>query len=315
MRRKIIKQGNNTFTVSLPKKWCNSHNLKESEEIDINEKGNCLVISKETYRRNKEVKIDITGLSGSTVILLIESLYTYGYNNIIITTKNKKIKFYMRGEVFVTPKVINLALNRLIGAEITDSSNDFYKIQVITEESKEKFNTIIRRIFRLTINLFDTFVEGARKKDRALVESVRFKHTNIKKLINYALRILNKFGHEEADKTTFYFAIINFLNKIGEIIKNYAGYTIIEGKLNLSKKCCDMMDEISNAFKFYYEIFYEYDTKKINQLHTNRDLFKQKLYKVKNKTLTKDDIFILTAFTQIYDILLDLIELRGAIEY
>lgn len=315
MRRKIIKQGYNTLTISLPRRWCKDHSLKGGEEIDISEKGNSLVLSKEAYKGTESVTVDITGLNRSTIILLIQSLYNYGYELINITTKDSKAKYYMYNEEYPISSIINDSINRLVGAEIISSTPSSFKIQIIIDESKEKFDVILRRIFRLIMELFDIFVEGIRKRDKAMIESIEFKHISVKKFANYALRLLNKFGHEEADKTTFYFAIVSFLSKIDEIVKNFAGHTIREGRLDLSKTCSDMIEEISKAFKLYYESFYKYDINKISELQKIRDMFKQRLYVEKYKSLSKDDVFILSGLTQVFDVLLDLSELRIAIGY
>jgi len=34
MKRKIIKQGHNTLTITLPSKWAHKLNLKAGEEVD-----------------------------------------------------------------------------------------------------------------------------------------------------------------------------------------------------------------------------------------------------------------------------------------
>jgi len=247
MKRRIIKQGHNTFTVSLPRKWCTSHGLKEGEEIDVTEKGNALLLSKEAYRAVKEVKIDVTGLDRSTIILLIQSLYTYGYDNITVTTKDSKAKYHWKGEDVGIPSIINYAVSRLIGAEIISSSNNIYKIQVITAESKERFNLLLRRTFRLLIELFDTYVERYRKKDVGMIENIEFIYLNLRKFMNYSLRLLNKFGHEEADKTTFYYGIIMCMSRISETLKNLSGPR--QRPLNISAKCCDIIEEINKSFK------------------------------------------------------------------
>ena len=315
MRRKIIRQGHNTFTISLPKKWCDSHNLKEGEEIEIGEKGEVLVLSKEAYRGDESISLDISGLERGAIILLIESLYTYGYNNLKLATKDVKVHDYMHKKDLPVNSVIQNAINRLIGAELVSSSKNNFEIEVLIQDSQEKFDVTLRRLFLLIMSMFESFIEGIKKKDKSKMEAVEMEHINVKKFSNYALRLLNKFGHQEAEKTTFYFAIIKFLSKFDETIKNFAGYTIREGKLDLSEKCIDMIEEISGAFKKYYSIFYKYDLKKMSELHMDRDLFKQRLYVEKYKSLSKDDIFILAGLTQGYDVILELMELRMAIEH
>ncbi|MBD3259147.1 hypothetical protein GF371_00790 [Candidatus Woesearchaeota archaeon] len=315
MRRRIVKQGHNTLTISLPRKWCDRNKLEEGEEIDVIEKGEHLLLSKGISKGIGKISVDISGLDRSTIVMLILSLYQYGYDTIVITTKNTKAKYHLQNREVSVAATINEALGRLIGAEITSSSKNRYTIEVVTEDAREKFDIVLRRVFRLLIEMFDAFIEGLRKKDKELVESVAFfQQINIRKFANYALRLLNKFGHKDAENTTFYFAIVKYLNKTSEMIKNFAGFTVVEGTMNLSPKFCDLLEEINESVKLYYSCFYKYDIKQISQLHINRDLFKKKLYK-EYKKLSKDDLFILGNMMQIFAILLDLSELRMAIRH
>jgi len=314
MRRKLVKQGHNTLTMSLPRKWCERNKLEEGEDIDVIEKGEYLLLSKEISKGAGKVSVDVTGLDRSTIILLIASLYRYGYDFISIITKDRKAVYHLHDKEVNIQSIIHFAVSRLLGAEIVSSTNESFKIEVIAEESREKFDTVLRRIFRLLIEMFEGFIEGIKKKDKAAIENVLLQHENIKKFINYGLRLLNKFGYKDAEKTTFYFSIISFLEKIDEIIKNFSGYVINEGTLNLSKKFSSLLEEILNSTKLYYNLFYKYDIKQISQLHKNRDLFKRRLYK-SYKDLSKDDLFVLSNMMQIFDTLLDLTEQRMAIGY
>jgi hypothetical protein len=217
-----------------------------------------------------------------------------------------------------TQSVIHDTLNRLVGAEIVSSSGGVYKIQVITAESRETFDVVLRRVFRLVIDMFDSVVESMRRGDKMLHESVTVQHANIKRFVNYALRLLNKFGHDDAQKTTFYFTIINYLVKVSETVKNTAGvivgYTGEGDRLKQGKVVCDLADEICDGLKMYYDAFYAYDVKKLTSLHEARDTFKTKLLKGYSK-LSKDDVYVIASLAWIFDLLMDLSELRMAIEY
>ena len=312
MKRKVIRQGHNTLTMSLPIKWCESHSLKGGEEIEISEKGEHLLISKESFRGSGSVNIDITGLDRSTIIMLLESFYIYGYDTINITTKDSKAKWIMCDQDWSINQIMNYTVNLMIGAEMVASGKGKNKIEVLTEDSKEKFEITLRRIFRLVIGLFETYLEGVKTKQKNLEAEIDLQHFNIMKFANYALRLLNKFGYEEADKTTYYYSIINFLTKAERVPKNIAGYTI--QNINLSKKGLELVEEIFNGFEQYYEVFYKYDLKKIAELTANRDRFKNRFLITEFKNLTKDDVFIVSYMAQIYDMILDLIEIKMAIE-
>jgi len=313
MRRKIIRQGHNTFTVSLPIRWCEGHGLKEGQEIDINEKGECLILSKEAYRGTGEITVDITGLDRSTITILIEGLYTYGYNKINVITRDAKVPHYMFETELPVQFVIHHATNLLIGAEIVSSSKNKYEIAVMTEDSRDKFDITLRRIFLLIMGLYETFLEGIKKKDKAAIAALDLEHDNIMKFINYALRLLNKFGHEDADKTTFYFSIIQFLHKAERFPKNFAWYIITN--LNIGKKACDLAEEAFQGFKDFYDVFYKYDIKKIGEIHKKRDLYRLKMGREIPKNLTKDEIFLVATVSNVYEVVLDLCELKMAIEH
>jgi len=314
MKRKLVRQGHNTLTLSLPRRWCEINKLKEGEEVELSEKLNCLLVSKEAYRGSGEIKVDVSGLDRSTIMLLIQSLYTYGHNLITINSKDSKARHVLGEKDVSMPKIVHDSVNRLVGAEVISSLKGEYKIQVITDDSREKFDVVLRRIFLLITEMFECLEQGIEKRDKEIIENIALQQANVKKFINYSLRILNKFGHEQAEKSNFYFAIINFLGKISEIIKNTAGYTVVEGSLNQSKQACLLIKEIGEEFSRYYDLFYKYDIKKTSELHVERDKFKGRFYKLYKK-ISKDDVFIVASLMPIADIMLDLIELRMAIGY
>lgn len=312
MRRKIIRQGHNTLTVSLPIKWCENHALKEGQEIDINEKGECLIISKEAYRGSGAINVDITGLHRNSIIMLLESFYTYGYDVINITTKDTKTKWILFDEEWSVDKVINYTVNLMIGAELVNASKGTYRIEVLTEDSREKFEVTLRRIFRLIMGVQDSFLEGIKNRQKNLVEEVDLQHFSVMKFVNYALRLLNKFGHEDADKTTYYFSLVNLLAKTERIPKNITGYAL--KNLKFSQKGISLAEEIFDGFKQYYEVFYKYDIKKISEIIAGRERFRDKFFIREYKSLPKDDVFLVSCLAQIYEVILDLIELKMAIE-
>ena len=313
MRRKIIEQGYNTLTVSLPKKWCDNHKLKNGDEIDISEKGNCLLFSKEAFSGTGSVSVDVTGLDRSTIILLVQSLYTYGYDSIEIKTRDSKARWHWGNKEISLPSIINYSISRLIGAELVNSSNEVYNIQIIAGELKESFDIVLRRIFLLIADLFETFVERYRKNDVSIIEQIELKYVQIRRFMNYILRLLNKFGHEDASKTTFYFGIIKSFSRIVESLKNLSGPP--DKPLKISKKACDLTQEVKETFDDYYNLFYKYNITKISEIIKRRDLFKRKVYYDEFRKLSKDDIYLMGSIEQVIDSIIDLSELKMAIEH
>jgi phosphate uptake regulator len=312
MRRKVIRQGHNTLTVSLPIKWAKAHNLKEGEEIDLNEKGANLIISKEAYRGGGTINVDITGMHRNSIIMLLESFYNYGYDVINITSKDTKVKWILYDEDWQISKIVNYSANLMVGAELVKSEKGNYIIEVLTEDSKEKFDLTLRRLFRLIIGIQEGYLEGLKKKQKGMLEEKELQHFNIMKFINYALRLLNKFGYEEAHKTTYYFSLITLLSKVERISKNITDYTF--KYLKISEKSIGLIKEIFDGFKEYYDVFYKYDLKKISEIIAKRDRFRYKFFNEEYKNLSKDEILLVSYMSHVYEVILDLIEIKMAIE-
>ena len=58
MIRKIIKQGHNTLTMTLPSNWVKKFNLTPGDEIDLSERDNGLFIT--TEKHNSIMETDET---------------------------------------------------------------------------------------------------------------------------------------------------------------------------------------------------------------------------------------------------------------
>ena len=45
MRKKLVKQGHSTLTITIPAKWARENKLKAGDELELNTKQNSLIIS------------------------------------------------------------------------------------------------------------------------------------------------------------------------------------------------------------------------------------------------------------------------------
>ena len=311
MKRKVIKQGNGTLTITLPKGWTKKEDVEGGDEIDIKEMGKYLIVGEHKQHGKEKISIDISGLDRTTIHILIQGIYRFGYDVIEIISKDTSVPHYRTGKKVNLPELIYNTSNRLVGSEVISSSPKRYVIKRLAEESFDDFPTILRRIFLLLNEITDSFMAGA-KGDAESLKTIEVQHNNLKKFINFSLRLLNKFGYEEPKKTSFYFNIISLLSKVEDIIKNNARYLLKHNiKLN-SKHGLKLLDEIQKSIRLFYELFYSYDLKKIAELNKARDLFRNDLFQLKN--LSKEECMIIGAMSQIIELILDLSETRVALE-
>jgi phosphate uptake regulator len=313
MKRKIIKQGNNTLTITLPKKWCENSAIKPGSEIEVTEKEGNLIIGKEVDTSEKKTTKDITGLDRSTILLLIQGLYRYGYDYVEIISKDTTIPHHRTNKKKNLSELIYEVSNRLVGAEVISTSKKRYVIKKLTKETMEDFPTVLRRVFLLLNEMTDSFITIIKENDKDSLKSIEFQHNNIKKFINLCLRLLNKFGYEDSKKTCFYFKIISLVSKIEDIIKNSSRYMLKHNIYLKSKSAIELLKDIKNQIRLYYELFYNYNLKKIAELDKQRDIIREKLFK-NTKKLSKEENLLIGGLSQIIEIILDMTETRMALE-
>ncbi len=313
MERKLIKHGLSSLTITLPTSWLKERGLRKGDSLNIDVQGNNLVIGSGKGISLDKAKVDVTGLDRTSIVLIIQSLYRYGYKEIEVYSKDKEAIHFRKNIYRNLSSIIYEAVNRLIGFEVTQSSLNDYTLQYIPEESDRNFKVVLRRIFRLLIEMMETLENGLEKNDKSVLESIEFQQINTIKFINYGLRILNIYGYPDVKKTSFYFYTIASLSKLHNSIVN-CSRNVLSLKLKLNKRSIKSIKKINYSFELFYELFYDYNYKKIYELDKNRDDIKHEFFDI-YKTLPKEDIYVVSSLIQIVEIILDLMEVRIGLEY
>lgn len=313
MKRKVIKQGHNTLTVTLPAKWVDKAGIKAGDEIELEEKDGFLVIGNTKIVKGQKIIVDVSGLDRSTILILIQGLYRYGYDTIEITAKESLVNHHRIGKKIGLSGLIYSIVNRLVGSEVISASSKSYVIKRIAGESIDDFPTILRRIFLLLNEMIESFISGVRENDFETIKSIEFQHTNLKKFLNYCLRLLNKYNYGSTKKTTFYFNIISLLSKVEDIIKNNARYVLKHQIKIKSKNSFVLLKGIQSSIRQYYELFYSYNLRKVAELSRHRDMFRSDLFKM-SADISKEENMIIGGLSQIVELILDMTETKMALE-
>jgi phosphate uptake regulator len=312
MKRKVIKQGHNTMTITLPSKWSKNVGLKQGDYLNTIVDGNNLIISTSLLPSESKIKVDISRLDRTSALIMLQGLYRNGYDTIDVRYENEVLPHYRTDKRVSVSEVVHNVVNRFIGSEIISTTRRSYLIKNISKESRDEFDTSLRRVFRLLNEMMQTYAEGVANSDYSMLKSLEFMHINIKKFQNYCLRLLNKFGHNNQKLTPSYFSIVQYLSKSEDIIKNATRFTL-KHKLLMTEKSQSVIRRMQEVLTDFYKLFYDYRTDKLAPLYEKRDNLRI-FYYSNSKTFNKDELTVLGGLLQINEIILDLIELRIAIE-
>jgi phosphate uptake regulator len=313
MKRKIIQIAESTQLISLPRKWAIAHNLKKGDELEITEEGNKLIVNVEKIPEFKSIELNLDGLDRTSIIYLIRSAYKMGYDEIVLKFNNPVTKHYRIGKEEKVISIIHGEVNRLTGIEVIQQKDDFCIVKQLSTVSVNEFDTALRRIFILLKDIITDITTGIENNDRVLIETIEEKHDTITKFVSFCLRLLNKYGYKESNKTAVIYHIISTIDKIVDSIK-YAAREFMKYNQKLKKDAIDVIGEIKKSIIGYSDLFYKFDFKKASELYKDRDIVLKNIEQTYKKIPGKE-LLILEKLGSTLELITDITESRMALEY
>ncbi|MFC1728093.1 AbrB/MazE/SpoVT family DNA-binding domain-containing protein [Nanoarchaeota archaeon] len=270
--RKLIKFGNSSSVVSLPKSWVDKNNLKKGDLVTLDEQeGNLLLTPKfiDSERKPEEIELCLDGLDRTSIMYLIRSVYRKGYDVIRITFNNQTCPHYREGKNNRVVSVIHEEVNRLTGVEITGQKENSCIVRSITEPSPKEFEIVLRRLFLLLMDASDDLMTGVKTTDKALIETIYEKHNTISKFVSYCLRVINKGKFEDKKNAFFMYHIIANLDKITDSLK-FCARKVADYSKPLKTETIELLLLVIQSWRDYYDFFYKFDIKKVDKLSKDR---------------------------------------------
>ncbi len=153
-QRKLIRLGNSSFAIALPKEWVEKAGLKKGDDIFIerNNNGELMVSSKFKAEDEKKIEINLEGKDEEFIKKKLHAAYTKGYN--LITLKgDEKLN-----------KIVKGLLNDYLSFEIIDSNNNEITIKDFFDIKEAKFENFVRRIDMNLREMFELIISQSKNK-------------------------------------------------------------------------------------------------------------------------------------------------------
>ncbi len=166
--RKIQKVGTSTLTISLPRTWATSRNLKKGDQVFLIEEGETLKVVpassiQDRRRAAEEYLIDAELCEGPSMLeQIIVGCYVLGRERFTVKSTARLKSEYI--------EVTRRASRRLMGLGIIEETANKIVLQCSIEPTKYPIDALLKRLFNLGSTMLDEAVEALITKDKRLAQ-------------------------------------------------------------------------------------------------------------------------------------------------
>lgn len=293
MKRKIIKQGHNTLTITLPSEWTKRFNIDAGSEIEIIEKDNGLLLTTDKNGHEKKAEFNIDTMDIPTIWKYFMAVYREGYDTVLVKFSpdidiESPYKFFAHNKLDVkyngdrgkknALEFLNELVNRFIGFEIVDYGKNFALIKEMTEPTSKEFDIALRRIFLLIEQMSEETCTALRTSNPENLKHIHDIDINLDKFHDYCIRILNKLENKETRKISLLFSTLFLMELIGDEYKNISHHLLYDFPEKIRfKNVLDIAETVKEQLDLFYSLYYKFEQEKINKIS---DIDKKRYFNV-----------------------------------
>jgi|SRR3989338_2210746 len=261
MKRKVIRQGHNTLTITLPAKWVEKNGIKAGEEVEIEEKGTSIVINSISSTKDEKTTIDISDFDVA-LAKVIYSLYKKGYDEIELHSTNPDL----------LNNVQKIILEIVVGFEVVSHSKHMCTIRSVVGMSREEFMPMMRRIFLHLHAMEEGIINSITTKDVGSLQTFRQMESLNNRYTGFCRRMLNKFGIGEEKNGKMHYCLIEFLEKIADEYKFLCDYLLENPKemSNVSKDSLNVLKRLSTFSRGIERLYYKFEVANYLEIYRER---------------------------------------------
>ncbi|MFC1697683.1 AbrB/MazE/SpoVT family DNA-binding domain-containing protein [Nanoarchaeota archaeon] len=250
MKRKVVKHGPSSLTVSLPMKWVKKLNIKPGDELELVEQNNTVsFVHGDFKKKQKEIEVNIDKLDYFSLAKLLIACYEEGYDSVtLLFSKNLILDAVPKKKIDVF-QAIDRLIGRLVSFEIISQTHSKIVIHDISERLA-KFDIIASRIFFLIEEYLGLLIEDIKDKNFEDLNARETRHDTISRYIALSCRILMDDISRTRSEAVNLFLIFNYLDKVTDFIRY--GYKSTQNfSKKISKDCLKLMERTLEHLKIF----------------------------------------------------------------
>jgi len=262
MKRKIIKQANQAYTLTLPIDWVRRNRIDEKSEVDVSEVEKSLIINSSNPVSGGKAKIDLNEINSKNICRIISALYAKGIDEIEIESEKD-----------ISSDILSY-LNQALGYALVEQKKGIYIIKDIGGGNYKDLDEILKRVFQMLILFYESAIKDIFGESKENLESLRARDLEVNKFCLYLQRAINKSSYPDSIKGRALFTYSFELEKIGDEIHR-SWRTAIKYKVNKSRQIKDLTEMSMEGLAKAFEMHYQFNSKKIEEIYSLRDKIRE----------------------------------------
>ncbi|MBS3170733.1 phosphate uptake regulator PhoU [Candidatus Woesearchaeota archaeon] len=250
MKRNVILMGGKTYVLSLPHSWVKKYGIKKGEELDVEERGNQVIVSTERSSDGGEIEVDFSALN-EMIGRAVGGLYKAGYDKV-------RVKFETKEQL---QKIEETLHRTCVGFQITKQDENYVLIECLSEVLPDEFDKSLKRLFFSIESMNQDLVEAMENKDIEALKKIIEKDDQINRLADFCRRVLNKDETQIILSSGSVYYIVEQLERLGDYYKAIAR-RLIDRKIGFTKKDVDLFKALGEYFILLRELYYDFNLEK-----------------------------------------------------
>ncbi|MFH1682278.1 MAG: hypothetical protein ABIA37_00625 [Candidatus Woesearchaeota archaeon] len=246
MRRKLVKQGQNALTLTLPANWIKAKKLKAGDDVELEEKNQNIIV----YRVG-EAELSIKNITVQTnhrhqLRSIIASAYKAGFDEILLNFKTRP-----------PLQEINKICNSFTGLEIISQDTNKITLKSFLKTEEKELENLIVKMLQSAKLIAETVHQ---RWGDVNLKNLRLSLLNLRKLRDHCLRTIHKcdFG---GDKSYDYYDFVTQLEKVSNSFCHLAEYSVTN-----KPKRSDLVSKLILDLEKFYKIYLKKDFSLANKL-------------------------------------------------
>ncbi|MBM3247144.1 phosphate uptake regulator PhoU [Candidatus Pacearchaeota archaeon] len=263
VKRKVIKQANQAYTITLPIEWVRQNNITKDSEVEIDFSEKSLIVTNKGRTEIKKSKIEFNSLNLRKLAVQIKALYARGIDEIEIISKEN-----------LTPLIYGI-LEETIGFALVSNNKDSFIIKDIGGTNYSDLDEIFKRVFQMVLLAYESAFKDIFGKQKETMPSLDARDKEINKFCTFLERAISKMSYPDQVNSRVLFAYSFALEKIGDEIHRLWRTNIKYG-IKTTEGVKNLVELSNQGLSLSFDIYYHPNTENVDKLFSIRNEVREK---------------------------------------